>query len=61
MTTTNKTAYKLHHTSLTRCYISRKLPDGIRSPYAGKFGTGYTVKRSNPDSTRYCFVDYYTV
>nr|DAR00558.1 MAG TPA: hypothetical protein [Caudoviricetes sp.] len=43
---------------LTRGYVSVKT-NGIKSAYTGRFGTGYTVKRNNPDSTRYCYVDYY--
>lgn len=49
-----------HHTALTPGYVSNKLTDGIKTPYSGRFGTGYTIKRHNPDSTRYCFIDYYT-
>lgn len=50
--------YEYHHTALTRGYVSVK-SEGIKEEYAGKFGTGYTVKRNNPDSTRYCYIDYY--
>jgi hypothetical protein len=50
--------YEYHHTALTRGYVSVKA-NGIKSAYTGRFGTGYTVKRNNPDSTRYCYVDYY--
>lgn len=50
--------YTYHHTSLARGYVSVK-SEGIREAYNRKFGTGYTVKRNNPGSTRYCFVDYY--
>lgn len=53
-----KKEYIYHHTSLTRGYVSVKT-DGIKADYTGRFGTGYTVKRNNPDSTRYCYVDYY--
>lgn len=50
--------YVYHHTALTRGYVSVK-SNGVKADYSGKFGTGYTVKRNNPDSTRYCYVDYY--
>lgn len=51
--------YKFHHTALTRGYVSIKNTDGVKEEYNGKFGKGYTVKRHNSESTRYCFVDYY--
>jgi hypothetical protein len=50
--------YKYHHTALTRGYVSVK-SEGVREDYTGRFGTGYTIKRNNPDSTRYCYIDYY--
>ena len=50
--------YKYHHTALTRGYVSVK-SEGVREDYTGRFGTGYTVKRNNPNSTRYCYIDYY--
>lgn len=50
---------KYHHTSLTRGYVSVKDENGIKEPYKGRFGVGYTVKRNNPDSTRFCYIDYY--
>lgn len=48
-----------HHSALTRGYVSVKCEGGIVEKYEGKFGKGYTVKRHNPDSTRYCIVEYY--
>lgn len=51
--------YELHHTALTRGYVSVKNTEGIKEQYNGKFGTGYTVKHHNPNSTRYCFVEYW--
>ena len=54
----NKT-YEFHHTALTLGYVSVKNMEGIKEEYNGKFGKGYTVKRHNPESTRYCFIDYY--
>lgn len=50
---------RLHHVALTRGYVSVKAVDGIKEDYEGRFGKGYTVKRHNPDSTRYCFIEYY--
>ena len=47
-----------HHTALSRGYVSTKI-DGIKEPYSGRFGNGYTVKRNNPKSSRYCYIDYY--
>lgn len=51
--------YKLHHTSLTRGYVSRKCPEGIKESYNGKFGTGYTIKKPNWKSTQYCYIEYW--
>lgn len=51
--------YNLHHTALTRGYVSVKEIEGIKEDYSGKFGTGYTIKRNNPNSTRYCFIEYW--
>lgn len=51
--------YKYHHTALTRGYVSVKAADGIREDYKGRFGTGYTVLRHNPNSTQYCYKEYY--
>lgn len=60
MAKTNTVAYpKYHHTALARGYVSAKCVSGIRYPYSGKYGEGYTVRRHNPDSTRYCYMDYY--
>lgn len=49
---------KYSHSALTRGYISRKIYGRI-VPYKGRFGTGYKVYSTNPDSTRYCIVEYY--
>lgn len=54
-----KKEYRLHHTATCRGYVSVKETAGIKEAYAGRFGTGYTVKRNNPNSTRYCYIDYY--
>ena len=50
---------KYHHTSLCRGYVSVKAVDGIKETYKGRFGEGYTIKRHNPNSTFYCFIEYY--
>lgn len=49
---------KLHHTSLTRGYVSVK-SEVIKEDYNGRFGKGHTVKTHNPNSTRYCYISYY--
>lgn len=54
-----KNNYKLHHTALTRGYVSVHALDGIMEEYSGRFGNGYTIKRNNPNSTRYCFIEYW--
>lgn len=53
------TEYRLHHTALTRGYVSRKCPEGIKERYSGKFGTGYTIKKPNWKSTQYCYIEYW--
>ncbi|WP_158588575.1 hypothetical protein [Blautia sp. AF13-16] len=50
--------YREHHTALTRGYVSKKSA-GIKESYKGKFGEGYTVRRYNPQSTRFCYITYY--
>jgi|DEB0MinimDraft_6_1074348.scaffolds.fasta_scaffold21092_2 hypothetical protein len=50
--------FELHHTALTRRYISRKT-DGLVSAYKGRFGQGYTLEHPNWDSNRYSFISYY--
>lgn len=51
--------YKLHHTARAQGYVSRKDNTVVITPYSGKFGDGYKVKKPAFDSTRYCFVSYY--
>ena len=46
------------HTALTRGYVSKK-SSGIKEPYSGRYGKGYTIKEHNPMSTRYCLITYY--
>lgn len=50
--------YRLHHTSYTRQYISRR-GNGRLEPYNGRFGRGYKLLSPNWRSTRYSFVTYY--
>lgn len=51
---------RFHHRSLVPGYVKKEFKDsGIKEPYFGKFGIGYTISRYNPDSTRYKIVDYY--
>ena len=52
-------AKRYHHSALTRGYVSSKLTEGIREDYKGRFGDGYTIRRHNPSSTRYCIIEYY--
>lgn len=54
-----KQEYKLHHTALASGYVSINATEGIQKPYKGKFGEGYTIRRHNPNSTRYCLITYY--
>lgn len=48
---------KEHHTALTKGYV--KVGEEIKEKYKGKFGEGYTIKRHNPKSTKYCLKTYY--
>ena len=41
---TNK-GYHLHHTALSRGYVSRKNKSGIIEEYDGRYGKGYTIKK----------------
>ena len=50
--------YKLHHSALSRGYVSRKC-SGIVVPYRGKFGAGYAVFKPRFDTSRFCTVYYY--
>jgi hypothetical protein len=58
-TKTEERVAKFHHSSLCQGYVSKKLPDGIKAPYRGRFGEGYTIKSHNPRSTLYCWISYY--
>lgn len=50
---------RLHHTALFRGYVSRKAPEGIKEPYNGRYGKGYTVRKPNWNSTQYSIVEYW--
>ena len=49
---------KKSHTSYFRGYVSRKT-DGYIEPYKGRFGTGFTHKEPNRNSSVYSFITYY--
>ena len=52
----------MHHTSLTRGYVSRKpLKKSTNpfTPYKGRFGEGFTRLSPNWSSTQYSFITYY--
>lgn len=55
--TINGKIYTAHHTSLSRGYV--KVGEEIIEKYNGRFGSGYTVKTHNNDSTYYCYITYY--
>ena len=48
-----------HHTALAAGYV-RKEHVLIRR-YKGRFGRGYAIMEYNPNSTRYCYISYYTI
>lgn len=56
---TNMNNCVFHHSALCRGYVSVKATEGIVTEYKGRFGKGYKVKRHNPNSTQYCFVEYW--
>lgn len=60
MLVVNGVEYKEHHTALCRGYVSVKNNEDPK-PYVGRFGTGYTVKSHNSQSTRYCNITYYVI
>lgn len=49
---------KYHHTAKTSGYVGINNP-GIIEPYKGRYGVGYTIRKHNPNSTRYCLKEYY--
>ena len=53
-----ETTMKLHHTALTRGYVSRKI-EGVVEEYNGRFGKGYVIKKPCFKSTRYYYKEYY--
>lgn len=52
-----KQGYKYHHSSYKQGYV--KVKEINVNAYRGRFGTGYTVCRNNPNSSRYMIIDYY--
>jgi hypothetical protein len=46
-------------TSLHRGYVSNKITETAPINYNGKYGKGYTTMSHNPNSTQYCFINYY--
>ena len=51
--------YEIVRTALKRGYASTKVAHTEPVPYDGKYGVGYTTTSNNPDSTRYCFINYW--
>ena len=51
--------YDLHHTALTQGYVRKG--HTLIEKYDGRFGVGFVIKENNPNSTRYCFISYYTI
>jgi len=49
----------MHHTSLTKGYVSRKTGSHPFVPYKGRFGEGFTRLSPNWKSTQYSFITYY--
>lgn len=50
---------KYHHTSTTAGYVSVKCEETEPRPYKGRFGEGYKIRIHNPESTQYCYVQYW--
>ena len=48
-----------HHTSTAAGYVSVKCEESNPVPYKGRFGDGYTIRIYNPESTQYCYVQYW--
>ena len=46
-----------HHTALARGYI--RVGETRTESYNGRFGHGEKLFRHNPNSSRFCLVDYY--
>ena len=47
----------LHHIASDVGYVSNKIY-GESEVYDGRFGYGLKIRRNNPNSTRYCLVEY---
>ena len=50
---------KYHHTATTAGYVSVKCEEAEPIPYKGHFGEGYKIRIHNPESTQYCYVQYW--
>ena len=48
-----------HHTATTAGYVSVKCEETEPRPYKGRFGEGYKIRLRNPESTQYCYVQYW--
>lgn len=46
-------------TSLHRGYVKKSIGETVKENYDGRYGNGYKTYSHNPDSTNYCFVNYY--
>lgn len=50
---------RYHHTSTAAGYVSVKCEETDPIPYKGRFGDGYVIRIHNPESTQYCYVQYW--
>lgn len=48
---------RFHHSALARGYV--RVGETRKESYKGRFGTGEKVYKHNPDSSRYCIVEYW--
>ena len=46
-------------TSLSRGYVKKSIMETEKQSYNGRYGKGYKTYSHNPNSTNYCFVNYY--
>lgn len=49
----------LHHKATDVGYESNKIY-GRAESYKGRFGNGIKIRRNNPNSNRYCIIEYWT-
>ena len=47
------------HPATTAGYVSVKCEETEPRPYKGRFGEGYKIRIHNPESTQYCYVQYW--